>query len=313
VVAARSLREAGGVGSRLAKYPEAAMRFIDVSNDPVRAVAVSPGGRSLAVIAGDDVFAFDWDGRRQVAWHQRYVAQLAFSPDGEWLAAGGRVAALWRVGTSDSVTHAEPVTFTLAGGVGFAPDGKHLYASRLPTFDTGEQMDRWSVPGFKRAEGFAEWPPFPRLAFSPDGQFVGCVRHDRFELRFAVSGGISARLLMTGDPDSAFAAFSPDSTRAAVGWDGELHILDALAGKRVRTLVSPDAPFRDVSYTGSGRHLVTVDEAGGLKFWDAAAWRVERTYDWHAGPLTCVACTADGLAGACGTASGKVLLFDVDE
>lgn len=289
------------------------MRFIDVSDEPVRAVAVSPDGRHLAALAGTSVFVLNWDGQRQTKWNQRYAGQLAFSPDGEWLAVGGSAPVVWRVGEPRPQVPPHFAHTRYSGGVGFAPDGKHLYASRVPFGTAGERMDRWSLPLLKPAEGFDGWPPFPRLAFSPDGQFVGCVRHDRFELRFAVSGGISARLLMPGDPDSAFAAFSPDSTRAAVGWDGELHILDALAGKEVRWLMSPGAPFRDASYTGSGKHLVTADDAGGLKFWNPTTWTVERTYEWHAGPLTCVSCTADGLAGACGTESGKVLLFDVDE
>jgi hypothetical protein len=40
---------------------------------------------------------------------------------------------------------------------------------------------------------------------------------------------------------------------------------------------------------------------------------VVREYDWGCGPLTCLAFTADGLAGVCGTADGRLVQFDVDE
>lgn len=287
------------------------MRLIEVSTDPVRAVAVSPDGRHIATVARGAVAVFDWDGRRRCEWGERTATQLAFSPDSEWLAVGGSRPVVWRVG-ADTYT-ALPPESRFAGGVGFAPDGKHLFASRLPVYGGGQRMERWSVPQWKPADGFDWWPPFPRLALSPDGQFVGGVSHDRFELRFAVSGGLSMRMTIKSDPDAAFLAFAPDSTRAVVGWDGELHDLDVLGGKRLRSIVSPDAPFRDAAYTASGRHLVTADEAGVVKFWNPETWAVDTSYNWGVGPLTCVAPTADGLAAACGTATGRVVLFDMDE
>lgn len=287
------------------------MRLIEVSTDPVRAVAVSPDGRCVATVSGGLVAIFDWDGRYVWGWHVRHVSQLAFSPDSQWLAVGGSRLVVWPVGSQTHTTM--PPGPRYSGGVGFTPDGKHLYASRLPLYGDGERMDRWSVPQWKPADGFDWWPPYPRLAFSPDGQFVGAVRHDQFELRFAVSGGPSMRMTMKDDPDSAFLAFAPDSTRAVVGWDGELHFLDVLSGKKLHHILSPDAPFRDAAYTGSGRHLITVDEAGIVKLWNPVTRTVDTAYNWGVGPLTCVACTADGLAAACGTASGRVVLFDVDE
>jgi hypothetical protein len=98
-----------------------------------------------------------------------------------------------------------------------------------------------------------------------------------------------------------------------VGWDNEMHILETQNGKVVHRLLSVDAPFADAAYTGSGRHLVTVDDGGRLKMWNPQSWNVDSTYHWDSGALTCVACTVDELAGVCGTYSGHVLLFDIDE
>jgi WD40 repeat protein len=220
---------------------------------------------------------------------------------------------LWRVGTDEPQGAPYPPGARFTGGIGFSPDGKHLFASRLPTLEGGERMERWAMPAAKLVAGFDGFPPFPRLAVSPDGQYIGGVSPNLYELRIAVTGGVNKRLVMHGHTDSAFTAFSPDSTRAVAGWDNELHVFETLGGRSVHQLVSKDGPFRDVAYTGSGRHLVTVDESGAAKLWNPATWAVERTYNWEAGPLTCVACTADGLAAACGTATGQVLLFDVDE
>jgi hypothetical protein len=40
---------------------------------------------------------------------------------------------------------------------------------------------------------------------------------------------------------------------------------------------------------------------------------VVREYDWGAGGLTCVTAAADGAAGVCGTDTGRLVVFDVDE
>jgi WD40 repeat protein len=291
------------------------MRLIEVSNEPVVAVAVSADGRLLAASSGTAVVMFEWGSGDAILERRRWdFDQLAFSPDGEWLAASGAGRlVLWHTGTHREVQPPVPPQAKLSSGFGFAPDGKHLFACRLPRWWADEKLERWSMPDLRPVSGFDGFPPFPRLAVSPDGQYIGGVSPEMYELRIAVTGGVNKRLLMHGHTDSAFTAFSPDSARAVAGWDNELHVFETLGGRSVHQLVSKDGPFRDVAYTGSGRHLVTVDESGAAKLWNPATWAVERTYNWEAGPLTCVACTIDGLAAACGTATGQVLLFDVDE
>jgi hypothetical protein len=58
---------------------------------------------------------------------------------------------------------------------------------------------------------------------------------------------------------------------------------------------------------------VSVDGTDVMRMWSADSWEVVRGYDWAAGGLTCVTVTADGLAGVCGTDTGKLVVFDVDE
>jgi WD40 repeat protein len=156
-------------------------------------------------------------------------------------------------------------------------------------------------------------PPFSRLAVSPNGEYVAGVNAQIGELRFAVSGGLQARAWGKRRGRCQFVSFSPDSRVLACGWDHELHVLDTQSGRHARRAVeSGPVPFRDGAFTGTGWHFGTVDESGVLKLWDAERWEVDRAYDWQAGPLTCVAFTADGLAGVCGTAGGHLVLFDLD-
>ncbi|MCI0700682.1 MAG: WD40 repeat domain-containing protein [Planctomycetia bacterium] len=108
--------------------------------------------------------------------------------------------------------------------------------------------------------------------------------------------------------------------------------------KRIQSEVTEFAvPFRDAAFTGSGHHFATIEQPGRwtwwdgyenkwkitldkgvetmgrLKLWDVQSWQLVQEYDWNCGPLTCVAFTADGLAGVCGTANGRLVQFDIDE
>ncbi|QJW96521.1 hypothetical protein FTUN_4078 [Frigoriglobus tundricola] len=94
-------------------------------------------------------------------------------------------------------------------------------------------------------------------------------------------------------------------------------------------------PYLDGAFTGSGRHFATIERPDRWARWDTVTrawrtipdtdptcllrvrdvktWEVVREYDWNCGPLTCLAFTADGTAGVCGTADGRLVQFDVDE
>ena len=288
------------------------MRIIDVSDAAVRTVAVSPDGQLMAVSAEDRSCAlYHWTGARALPLSLTGPCdQFAFAPAGGWVASvqHGR---LWFDNASDPAVPAElPGPF--AGGVAVSPDGKRLIATRAGAANQAK-LACWNLPALRPATGFDYWSPLRKLAFSPDGQFLAGIWQYAFELRFAASGGLDVRhrRAAAGDP-VGFVSFTRDSGTCAFGWDGEVRVLDIATGtsKEVRRV---DAPFRDAAFTGSGRHLATVENTGRLKLWDVAAWRVAREYDWGCGPLTCVAFTADGTAGVCGTADGRLVQFDVDE
>ena len=111
---------------------------------------------------------------------------------------------------------------------------------------------------------------------------------------------------------NSFVSFTCDSGTCAFGWQDEFHVLDISTGT-YRYLRRVEAEFRDAAFTGSGHLFGTVDEDGRLKLWDVKAWQVMREYDWQCGALTSLTFTADGSAGVCGTADGRLVQFDVDE
>jgi hypothetical protein len=89
--------------------------------------------------------------------------------------------------------------------------------------------------------------------------------------------------------------------------------METHAGNVLRWLESPGDPFVDVSFMGSGRLIATVDGTPLMRLWAEESCEIVHELDWGAGGLTCLAPTADGLAGVCGTADGRLVVFDVEE
>lgn len=301
------------------------MRVIALGSGEVRTVAVSPDGRFVAASCWDGWSAvFDWASGEAVLRLPLGVScdQFAFGP--------GNV--LWYV-QHDTLrfdrledTPLPPwAPGSFAGGVAVSPDGKTLAATRKGPANQ-VQLALWSMPALRPQRGFDYWSPFRRLAFSPNGHFLGGIypglrdewprdESAAFELRFAASGGLDYRHRFPGQDtfDSVgFISFTRDSTLCAFGWEEEFHVRDISTGTS-RDVCRVEAAFRDAAFTGSGQHFATVTGTGTLKMWDPKTWRVWREYDWRCGPLTCLAFTADGSAGICGTEDGRLVQFDVDE
>ncbi len=59
-----------------------------------------------------------------------------------------------------------------------------------------------------------------------------------------------------------------------------------------------------------GRSLFTAAD-GNVTRWDVSSWKAADTYDWGIGPITCLAVSPDGLAATAGSATGKVVVWDV--
>jgi WD40 repeat protein len=175
------------------------------------------------------------------------------------------------------------------------------------------RLQRYSIPSWQTEWTFDFWPPFDRLAYSPDGEYVAGINPHVFELRFTISGGKNGWQQIHGRNHTRHLAFAPDSQTVIFGWDDEIFAMEVLSGNVKPCLYGRDSNFRDLAFTGSGRHLGSVDQQGLLKLWDPTTWTVARTYDWRMGALTCLAFTADGQAGVCGTANGHLILFDLDE
>ncbi len=304
------------------------MRIIEACNSAIRTVAVSPDGRYVAASSASAIGVFHWTSGHGLYWKTQTIEetpQIAFTADGYAVYCAGRTLCFVRLHSdAPESRHPGPGEW-YAGGVAASPDGKMLVAV-VDGEPKHTKLARWSLPSMRVLSGYDDWWPFRKIAFSPNGQFLagiwpGMQRQWNslpalFELRFAASGGVDCRYPPMGTrthKSTGFVSFTRDSGTCAFGWENEFHVLDISTGTSLAgNLRRVEATFRD-AFTGSGQHFATVDDAGMMKVWDPKSWQVMREYDWGCGPLTCVAFTADGLAGVCGTTDGRLVQFDVDE
>jgi WD40 repeat protein len=133
------------------------------------AVAVSPDGRWFATGSGTDRQVKVWEANSRREMLTMFVGpapQVAFSADGQWLAASGSGFHLYATGSWQPAVPLPIPDGTVLGAGAFSADGRvlavisDLYTVRLFDLRTWQPLGVLQPPGNKRMTG---------LAFSPDG------------------------------------------------------------------------------------------------------------------------------------------------
>ncbi|MCE9566272.1 MAG: WD40 repeat domain-containing protein [Planctomycetes bacterium] len=286
--------------------------MIDAFDEPVLTMAVSPDGRLLAAATARELAIWDWLSGEELNRRAFYgtLGQLAFGPTSEWLACGFQRGMFEIINPRDGTRiHGFPGTFS--GGVAVSPNAKEIVATQIGRQGQVE-LELWELPGWRRKRGYDGASPFTRLAFSPDGEHIAGITVSSFELRYAASGGINHRQGVNYVGEGFF-SFSQDSQTVVFGWESTLHVMETRNGNVSRRVMYQEpAMLVDVAFLGS-RQFATVDGSPLMRMWSAESWKVVHGFDWNSGGLTCVIPSADGLAGICGTKTGKLVVFDVDD
>ena len=237
--------------------------------------------------------------------HGHHVSSVAFSPDGNLLAAAGNpeMAGLWQVATGQLHSlRPEPKARFLA----FSADGKKLLvasqAMTLMDVETGKELVR-----------FAEAPGWINcLTLSPDGNFVAAGRDDHTVALWDARTGKMLRQLKGHDAYVAAVAFSPDSKTLATGsHDATVRLWDVETGKQIRRLEGHGDQVSTLAFARDGKTLATGSWDRTLRLWDLATGRTLRTLDGHPYGVTAVALAPDGKTLASGGLDGTLRLWDL--
>ncbi|MHB9009401.1 MAG: protein kinase domain-containing protein, partial [Limisphaerales bacterium] len=244
---------------------------LEVEGAPVRVIAFSPDGRTLATLAAREVrlWAVE-DGVTKGSFAvPAEVETLSFTPDGERLiAASVASASVHAVATGQVVRElSDPSGETVA----LIADP---FAERYVTFNQSNRFRLWSTNGLVADLGVlraANVQGVRKVVFSPDGlRFCTAGDHNTAAVRDARTGSILMPI-----PNQVYGlVLSPDGQALATsGGNTIVRIWDLNTSQGFLALRGHTDNLHDLTFSPDGRLLATMDASGLVKLWSARAGR----------------------------------------
>ncbi|HUF05615.1 MAG TPA: caspase family protein [Aridibacter sp.] len=275
---------------------------IEGQQPDVGPIAISPDGRSLAIVNADGSVSV-WDPVKEkelksFEGHAGHTRALAFSPDGTILASAGEdgKVILWDAYTGE--IRGNPLdTSKAAYSIFFSPDGKYLAAGGQ-VFNV-ERQSKALILGDRNDPG--------SLVFSPDGRLLAAAGFDEksislwelatsrkietsltrrnFSGIYRPSFSPDGRFLVFGNAlwdvenrrnamflgergDFAGAAFSNDGAILALSRRAEIELWDLPSGTELGPLRGRAEWIEELSFSKDGRFLGSSDSSGALRLWE---------------------------------------------
>ena len=237
------------------------------------------------------------------------IFSLAFSPDGQLLAAGsvnGEVR-VWQVADYRQV-------MALSGhkgwvwSVAFSPDGAHLASAgedrmvRIWEMSTGQCLTKLL--------GHTDW--IRCVAFSPDGSRLASSSDDGTIRVWQVSTGECLTTLQGAHGRVWSVAFSPDGARLVSGSeDGMVRVWEVSTGACLAMLQGHTGRVWSVAFSSNGATLASGSNDGTVQLWEVSTGACLTTLQGHTDRVVSVAFSPDGARLASGSDDRMVRLWEV--
>ena len=287
---------------------------------PVTALAFSPDGTEIASSGYHEINLWKTaDGAldRRVRGLAERVYDIAFSPDGKWLATAsgdpGQFGAvtLW---IAEPNGGGKPVrdlleTNDCVFAVAFSPDGKQVAAA-----GADRAIRVWEVESGKEIaliEDHADW--IFDLAFSPDGKRLASASRDKTSKVFDVAKRESL-VTFPGHAQTVYTvAFGPDGKSVATGGeDNQIRIWNPDDdGKQVRNFGGFGGPVFRLQYTPDGKALVACSSDKTIRVFNPADGAQVRALAGHNDWVYSIAIAPDGKTLGSGSWDGEVRLWNL--
>lgn len=173
------------------------------------------------------------------------------------------------------------------------------------------QTDPTDKSGLLRVRGLAYFPAGDRFASLELTYRTGGT--SRFTIRGDATGDVLTTVPVPSSEPTQIRA-SPDGSAVVVRCGQVFNVWDATDFARPPVRVANDnrKHFTCVAFHPSGRFLAATSRDATVKLFDARTWTVARTFTWDVGKLHSVCFSPDGTRAAVGSATGQIVVWDVD-
>jgi WD40 repeat protein len=232
------------------------------------------------------------------------MLNIAFSPDGRWLAAGTNdgTLILWDAATGEA--RLLPGHSGWISSLAFSPDGQTLASS---SFDTTVSLSNLATGQVRTIQGYTHF--IDEVAVAAGGRLL--VTSSGVPVLWDVTSGQASRL--SGFAGSQWTAdITPDGTRLATGGsDRNVNLRDGVTGQFLYALQGHGDMVRKLAFSAEGDLLASGSDDGTVIVWDVASGQPRQTWTGDGRPLFSLALSADDRWLAAGIGP-DVTVWDVD-
>lgn len=288
-------------------------RILEQNIRNIVSMALSPNSQSLAlgVIHRSDRFIWLWDlskGSRQLLLTESsdQPNSLAFSPNGETLAAAGDVSIqLWNTATGSLEKTLESYWGSFAC-IAFSSDNKTL---ALTPHEVNE-IQLWDITRNHQQTHERHDEQVESIAFSPDGKILASTSQDHTIQLWDITGS-RQQTLKVHHTEVISITFSPDGKILASGTStGDVWLWDIATGNHLQSLKGQGSQVTSIAFSPDGRMLASPLNRGKIQLWDIMN-KHRRTFKTESMLVLCVAFSPDSKTLASASFKGLVELWDI--
>jgi WD40 repeat protein/class 3 adenylate cyclase len=213
------------------------------------------------------------------------AVSVAFSPDGNLIAANDWNGTLLVWSTADGRLQGPAISGVFGHTTPFSPDGKWIAAGSNRDVKIWDAATKRVLRTFSGHEGEVR-----AVAFSHDGKLLVSGAKDNMVFIWDLAGNQPGRRL-AGHSDLVYSvAFSSDGKHvASAGFDQKVIVWDVASGQLVKTLPGTNRMMAAIFSSDDALLATTGDSDGNVTIWDTSSWQVVRRWTPGSGQVTTIA------------------------